>query len=79
MLTSPAYSETVVPVQPVTLEDRPHSRCWLIVCFSTAGLSSNVSCSWAQQRVTPTPTPQRSSSHQVFCKVVSDCGPARNC
>lgn len=43
MLTSPAYSETLVPVQPVTLEDRPHSRCWWKACFSTDGLRYNAS------------------------------------
>lgn len=43
MLTSPAYSETLVPVQPVTLEDRPHSRCWWMACFSTDGLRYNAS------------------------------------
>jgi hypothetical protein len=76
MLTSPAYSETLVPVQPVTLEDRPYSRCWSIACFSTGGLSSNVSCSSALQRITPTLTSQRSSSHQAFDKVATAAPPA---
>lgn len=61
MLTSPAYSETLVPVQPVTLEDRPPCRCWWIACFSTDGL--------ALQRVTP--ASQRCSLQEAFDEVVT--------
>lgn len=61
MLTSPAYSETLVPVQPVTLEDRPPSRCWWIACFSTDG--------FALQRVTP--ASQTCSLQQAFYEVVT--------
>lgn len=45
----------------------------------TACLSSKVTlvtCSWAPQRVTPTPTSQRSSPDQAFYKVVTAAPPA---